>query len=90
MRICCDVLRNSRVTSIAMTFLGNKFSFNLDLYFMRYVHANTKNKMRAPKKLFIFELFILIESLFDFLIILCLDQSQKPRVLYRKKWQGLN
>ena len=44
-----------------LTFLGNKFSFNLDLYFMRYIHANIKNKMHAPKNFFIFNFFILIE-----------------------------
>ena len=51
-RFCCNVLRNSQVIDIAMTFLGNKFRFKLDLYFMRYIYiyiyiyiyTNTKNK----------------------------------------------
>ena len=50
---------------IVMTFLENKFSFKLDLYFTRYMHANTKNKMWAPMKNFIFDFFILF---FYFLI----------------------
>ena len=49
---------------IAMTFLGNKFSFKLDLYFMRYMHANTKNKMWAVEKEFSFDFLISIENYF--------------------------
>ena len=45
--------------SIAMTFLGNKSLFKLDLYFMRYMHANTKNETQASKKKFLFDFFIL-------------------------------
>ena len=56
MRFCCIVLRNLRVIGIAMTFLGKKFSFKLDLYFMRYMHINTKNEMESSKKFF-FEFF---------------------------------
>ena len=50
-----------------MNFLRNKFSFKLDLYFMRDMHANTLYKMWALKKIFIFYFFILIEFFFDFL-----------------------
>ena len=42
MRFCCNVLKNLGMIGIAMTFLGYKFSFKLDVYFMRYMHANTK------------------------------------------------
>ena len=38
---------------IAMSFLGKKFSFKLNLYFVRYVHANTRNVTQAPKKFFL-------------------------------------
>ena len=43
MRFCCNVLKNLGIIGIAMT-LGNKFSFKLNLYFMRYIHTNTKYK----------------------------------------------
>ena len=46
---------------IAMTILGNKFSFKSNLYFMRYMHVNTKNKTQALKKISIFDFFILID-----------------------------
>ena len=45
MRFCCNILRNLRVIGIAMTFSKNNFSFELDLYFTRYMHVNIKNKM---------------------------------------------
>ena len=45
---------------ITMTFLRNKFSFKSDLYFMRYMHANTKNKVVAPNKLSFQTLCVLI------------------------------
>ena len=44
MRFCCNVLRNLGVIGIAMTFLENKFSSKLDLYFMKYMHANIRNE----------------------------------------------
>ena len=45
MRFSYNVLKNAQVIGkFAMTFLGSKFSFKLDLYFIRYMHANTKNK----------------------------------------------
>ena len=50
MRFCCNVLRNSKVIGIAMTFMKNKFSFKLNLYFMKHMHTNTKNRTYAPIK----------------------------------------
>ena len=57
MRFCYDNLRNLGVIGIAMT-LRNIFSFKLNLYFIRYMHVNTKNKTQAPKIFFIFDLSI--------------------------------
>ena len=78
---------------IAMSVLGNKFSFKSNLYFMRYMHANTKNETWTTKKNIIFYFFILVEF-FYFLIkfsnIVCLDWSQKPYLFYKKKYQSLN
>ena len=45
---------------IAKTFFGNNFSFKSYLYFRRYMHGNTKNKMWVPKNFFIFD-FIYFE-----------------------------
>ena len=58
MRFCCNVSENLEVISITMIFLKNKYSFKLDLYFMGYMHANTKNKERAFKNFLIFDLFV--------------------------------
>ena len=47
MGFCCNVLQNLGMVFIDVTFLGNKFSFTLDLYFMRYMYANRKNETQA-------------------------------------------
>ena len=60
---------------------------------MRYMHANTKNEIQASKNFFVFEFFILIDYfnfLIKFLKIVCLDQSQRPHLFYKKKLQSLN
>ena len=49
-----NVLSNLGVIGIAMT-LRNKFLFKLDLFFMRCMHTNTKNKMWTPKRKTIFD-----------------------------------
>ena len=54
MRFYFNVLRNFRVIGIALNLLGNKFSFKLDLYFMRCMHVITKNETYAFKKKIIF------------------------------------
>ena len=87
MRFCCNDLENSRMIGVVVKFLKNKFSFKLDLYFVRYMHANIKNKMQALKKNLIFDFFN--EFLFDFsnkfLQIVYHDQSQKSHLFYKKK-----
>ena len=40
---------------IAMIFMEIEFSFKLDLYFMKHVHTNIKNKMLVLKKNSIFD-----------------------------------
>ena len=73
--------------SIAITFLENEFSFKLDLYFMKYMHVSTQNDIHAPK-IFLIEFFF--NFIINFLNIVCLDQSQKSHLFYKKKLQSLN
>ena len=58
MMFCCNVLKNSAVIGIAMAFIGNKFSFKLNLQFMKYMHANTTNKIQEPNNFLIYNFFI--------------------------------
>ena len=53
-RFYCNVTSNLEMIGIAMTFLENNFSFISNLYFMRYMHANTKNKIWTFKEKIIF------------------------------------
>ena len=93
MRFCCNVLRNLGVIGIAMIFVGNKLSFKLNLYFMRYMHANTTNKSRKLRILYFFTILFFLKFfnfLIKFLNIVSLDLSQKLHSFYKKKLQSLN
>ena len=93
MRFCCYVLQNLGVIGIVMTFLGNKFSFKLDLCFMEYMHAKHQKQNLEHLKIFIFDFYfqlIFFDFLIEFLTILCLDWDQKPLLFYKKKLQSLN